>query len=147
MSDTLPEASATERALIGAVLVFPHTLDAPGVGDLEPEHFYVPAMADVWRAIRSLVAEGKPVDVHTVPAALDGARRQELAHAIADAATVNPANVGAWVEVIRTHARARAMLLPLQAAVVACRDGHVEDVFDLLNVVLDAGEVPPHVCR
>ena len=67
MTDTklLPSNPDLEKAVLGALMVFPDTI--PDVTEaLPPEAFYVPANRNLFQAIVSLHSRGKPVDRYSV---------------------------------------------------------------------------------
>lgn len=143
---TPPYAGETELVLIGAAVTFPdRTLEAVLATGITPGHFYVPSNRRAWEAIIDAHAEGEPIDVHTIAARIG--ERATVADAITALADSSPTNAPAWAGVIVDHAKARAILPPLRAAVRAAEDGRTAVVWNLINDALDAGEVAPHVCR
>ena len=141
-----PHAPQTELALVGAVCTFPDRVLAEVLATgIEPAHFYTPATRRAWEAVLEQHQTGEPVDVHTVDARLG--ERSTIADAVVALGGAMPTHASAWARVIIDHAHARAMLPPLRAALHAAQDGRTDAVYELLNAVLDAGEVAAHECR
>lgn len=111
---TPPVNLDAERAVVGAVLVSPKAF---GVASdiLEPEHFYSEKNRIVFRAVASLVEEGKPVDRVTVTSKLSG-RPDDSSDATARyvyeliESVPTAANVGRYAETVRSLAFRRELL-------------------------------------
>ena len=141
-----PHAPETELALIGALVVFAdRTLDEVLATGITPEHFYCPAPRRAFEAVLAQHEAGEPVDEHTVAARLG--ERSTVAEAVCATGGAMPAHAPAWARLIIDHAKCRAMLPPLRAAIRAAQNGDAVAVFELMNATLDAGEVPDHACR
>lgn len=109
MTNRVPPHNAdAERALLGAFMLKPSTLDE---AELDPDDFYVPAHRETYRAIQQLRARLEPVDTMTVAdeltrmgklAAIGGLAR--LSDFI-ESSPLSTTNVGHYAAIVRREAR------------------------------------------
>jgi replicative DNA helicase len=109
-----PHSTETEQAMLGAILSDPdHCLEF--IPSLQPEDFYDPAHAAIYRAILQLTEERLPIDLVTLSDRLGNDARINAAGGsayLADLTTVVPtaANAAGYVEIIRNKALQRAVI-------------------------------------
>ena len=109
-----PHAYDAERAVLGGIMLDPEALERLE-GTLHPEHFYVEANANIFRAIQELAGRGQPVDALTIKDHLE--RRDELAGCggeayLADLISAVPtsANVRHYADIVRERSVLRELL-------------------------------------
>ncbi len=103
-------ADDAERMVIGAILLRPQMVQSLQV---RPEHFWFPALAEIYALVAEMVAAGEPVDVGTVGAALSARGRIGAVGgypALTDLATACPTavNAGWYADQVCDAARRRA---------------------------------------
>jgi replicative DNA helicase len=77
----LPYSQAAEQAVLGAVLNRGQAID--DVGALKPEHFYVGAHREIFRAMLDMSFSGKDIDVITLAEHLDTHGKSEITGGLA----------------------------------------------------------------
>lgn len=113
MTRPLPHNVTAEASVLGTLLVHPGAVDQVA-GVLRPEDCYVPAHQELLRAALDLAAEGQPIDLTTLEAALSKAGRLQRVGgvgaiaALAEHATI-PDALPAHCRVIRDLATLRNM--------------------------------------
>lgn len=126
---------ATERLVLGAVLVHPRVI--ADVGALRGEHFADALHRKVWEAVRGLDDEGKPIDVVSVSkrGQVDEA---ELVQLMGEVVTVE--NIGYHARQLRVFERRRAHLVTLRKLAVMAGDRSIahEDFLDVAERELHA---------
>lgn len=120
-----------ESSVLGAVLLDPAVL-AELRAVVQPEAFYSPAHAAIFRAMLSVADRGEPVDVVTVCAELARAGRinavggMQFVGSLTDA-TPTTAHAAAHARLIAEHGRARAVSLALREQLAAIERGESID--------------------
>jgi replicative DNA helicase len=158
MSDGLilpsaPWSCDAEQSLLGALM-----LDARGLSDvptLKAVDFYSPEHTAIFRAVQSLVAQRKPVDVVTVHDALEASGQDcggmaylnQLAQSVP-----SMRGVTRYAEIVREHAARRALLAAAGDALdVARQKGNVGEALDKIATLFAAlthahvSEAPRHI--
>lgn len=130
MSESTTRPIAAEQAVIGAALMWPECVDSV---QLMPEDFSHVGHASAWRAIRSRIDAGHPVDVLTVAESLERSNSldsagglvylAEIAHA-----ALSPANVGRHASIVKSASIRRSLLRAIQAIGDAAMAGEISEV-------------------
>lgn len=105
----MADYTAAQQAVLGSMLI-DETCVGRVVATLRPEDFAFAAYRDVFEAIRTLYADGKPVDLVTALARMDGAdsSRQKLLLELMDV-TPTAANVDEYIRIVREQSVSRAV--------------------------------------
>ena len=133
------ELEQAELGLIGA------TLNSQGRVltelDFDPTDFRHPVMEQIWRVMRGMVHDGKPVDVVTVTDALmksDLPVDKTILYQALDAAP-SPASAGYYANIIAEHsARRRLSTVGRAIADLADQPGSIDTIIDEARKKLDA---------
>ncbi len=110
-----PHDRGAEASLLGAVLLDNKRLTSATVAALEVEHFYPPAHREIWRAMREIGAENRPIDAVTLTARLRELGTLKAAGGAGylvqlSAETPEVANADHYARIVRNHAYHRDLL-------------------------------------
>lgn len=122
MSGTPPNDVNAERALLGAVLLEPSTLDELG-GLLLADDFYAPSNATVWAAFEALSAKGQPIDHVNLRGYL--AERGEVERAGGEEALLKLGEPSLGIIHPEKHAERLSVLAQRRRVLEACQRGMV----------------------
>ena len=130
MSTQTQSPIAAEQAVIGAALMWPECIDS---ANLAPEDFAKIGHAATWRAIRSMIDGGMPVDVVTVAEFLERSGQLDASGGLSYLADVaqsalSPANVGRHAGIVKSAAIRRGLMAALHDIGESAQNGDIADV-------------------
>jgi replicative DNA helicase len=131
-----PQAPDLEVAILGALMISKNSITEIA-GILRPDHFYSEQNREVYEAIRTLFANGDPIDMHSVVAQLRKNAKLEIiggAYYIAELTSkvVSAANIEYHSRIIIEMAMKRELI---QLASTMHQDAYEDtvDVFEMIN--------------
>ncbi len=109
-----PHDTEAEAAVLGALLLGPDAFDAVE-GRLQPEDFFTPAYAAVFRAMTELRRRGEPIDLHLLRGELERSASLESAGGLTGLAglmdvVATAAHAGHYADVVRQKAVLRRLV-------------------------------------
>lgn len=136
----LPQSPDAERAVLGALLMYPSSQEIVREYDLLPEDFFLPAHKILFDAMRVLMDQGKAIDIPALMARLvdlDQLRQIGGGDYLVDLTTMSasPANTKYYVETILDKAHLRQLIETAQQIEALGFDARQE-----VNEILDEAE-------
>ncbi len=140
MARELPNSVAMERAVLGALMVFPQAITECLDQDLSAEEFYLPVHTNLYACIMNIHEMHQPIDPTTVMTqlhsfdAIEGAGGADYIIGLADAA-ISTALLHSYVETIKNKAQLRQLIY---AADKISANGYESS--DEIDIILDDAE-------
>lgn len=147
-----PHDIGAERAILGAVLISPHVVSLAAAAGLEGESFYREPHRVIWRAMCDVDRAGS-LDIVTLAGRLEEQGKLDAVGGWSELSgfaqsTPLVANIGAYVDVVLKHARARDLLVACMDAAGQVRAGDdADDVRSSLAVRLTTGAATAPTCN
>lgn len=115
MSRELPHNHEAEQAILGALLIYPKSIQEVKDKDLSRDDFYVEAHKRIFDAMLDLLEQGMGVDPTTLVAKLQDKNELHLVGGVEyilllSDSSVTSANAGYYIEIVKTKADARRLI-------------------------------------
>lgn len=148
LENSIPHSVDAEQSVIGAALIDSRSLDR--VVGLRPEHFYVEANREIWRAILAMSLRGNQIDVVTVAESLSDLGLEERTGGLGYLGeiainTPSAANAHHYASIVKDKSLEREMLgLANDIRSLVLSPGMAKDKLDkvqsLLATMADSGQ-------
>lgn len=152
MSDVPRQDQEAERSVLGAVLLGGvGALDLAREAGLQPEHFYVPAHEEIYRAMGALARDGRPIDRTTLVGSMSEEQRRSLGEGqrmlveLVTGASVSPAYIEPHAQAIKDAAVLRELAAAGQRIlqlVETCPLARSREALERARAALDHVEIP-----
>ncbi len=133
---TLPHNAEAEQAVIGAILLKGREALNEVLDVVKPEDFYLPSMQSLYKAMRTLMERGEPIDIVTLEAQLRGTDELRLVGGIEKIAELGDRyttahNIRAHAEIVQNQAHVRNLVI----AAREIADEGMSDVDDIRGFI------------